>query len=764
MAMQRYSFVAALLVCALAYFGNAWLSRLPVVKPATAAATEFSAERAMTILQNLLQEGIPHPVGSAANIRVKERILKWLEAEGIESEVQASWGCSREWNTCAWVENIVAIIPGEADFPYLALMAHYDSVPAAPGAGDDGAGVATVLEVGRMLKREGPFRNPILLLITDSEEGGLLGAEAFFAHHAKKEQVGAILNIEGSGSSGASMLLRTAMGNKFLVDAYGDSANYPEGQSLIREIFKRMPNDTDFSVSERAGIPGIDFAFAAERNHYHSPNDNLRNLDQRTLQHHGENVLPLARMLASTDLGNPEDSSLVYSNVYGLWVSWEEELSLFLVVLSAILLLIATAKSGARAGRLLLGLVSPLVYIGGCSLALFLIFKLIEMINGTTVAWPAHDFSFRVVLFATPAFMGCCIAVFANKYMNQEEALLGLWGFWLALAAGLVLMLPAAANLLILPLVVASVLVFISRWVPETIALPLRIATLVFVVPASLGMVLAMEESQGYRLVATTFFSLGIFFASIAPFVNGLMVRQFIIVSCVLLILGTIGSVSMPLYSQWRPQHINIHFIQDLEKDTAYWRAQSQHPLPEKLRAEHAFTRSLPLYPWSEAVIDNVSEAETVIVDTPDIKVHDGVSGDQGYRVAVSMTSRRGANSLALVLPVTSGLRSYELGNDLFAVNPRPWGVAKGHYLLAFHGIQNKTVDLVLNFESDFESSFEKDGSENSFEKKLPPSGYLMETSNNLPGSAEKLVKARHPLAAPVHGGDEFVLIQKVEF
>ena len=63
-----------------------------------------------------------------------------------------------------------------------------------------------------------------------------------------------------------------------------------------------MPNDTDFSVVMRAGVDGMDFAFAGERYHYHSPNDNLENIDLGTIQHHGENMLPLTRTLADMDI------------------------------------------------------------------------------------------------------------------------------------------------------------------------------------------------------------------------------------------------------------------------------------------------------------------------------------------------------------------------------------------------------------------------------------------------------------------------------
>ncbi len=744
--VQKNVFMTALIITAVSYFADAFLGGLPAVKPATVTPTEFSAERAMTILENLLQEGVPHPVGSEANKRVKGRIIQWLEDEGIQAEVQTSWGCSRKWNTCSWVENIIAIIPGDEELPYLALMAHYDSVPFAPGAGDDGAGVATVLEVGRMLKREGPFKSPILLLITDAEEKGLLGAEAFFTHHRLREKIGAIINVEGSGSTGVSRLLRTAMNNKTIVNAYGEGAKYPEGMSLASEIFRRMPNDTDFSVSMRARIPGIDFVFAGERNHYHTPNDNLKNLDLRTLQHHGENVLPLARSLASIDLGDLESSSLVFGNVFGQWIAWPEGLSVYLVVVSAILLIVAIVKSRIRPIKLVLGLAAPLVLIISCAVALYLNFQLIDLINGTTVSWPAHDLPFRVVLFATPAVVGFSLAVFLNKHLNQDEALVGLWCFWLVLAGCFTYYLPAAANLLIQPLVIASILIFVAIWVPASMRLVLQLSTLVFVIPASLGMVLTLEETQGYRLIVTVFFSLGIFFASIAPFVRELMVRKSIVVGALLSLLGTIGAVSMPLYSEWRPQHLNLHLIQDIDKNVAYWHAQTQHPLPEQLVAENAFAQDIEIYPWSGTVIENVSRAEVIEVKSPFVSVRNKTAVEQGYSLEVSMNSRRGANWLAIVLPISSGLISYELGNDLFEAKPILGGAVKDNFFLVFHGIQNKQVDLTLNFENSG-----------------PRTGYLMEVSDKLPGSAENLLDARQPLAAPVHRGDQFVLFQKID-
>ena len=118
----------------------------PSVKPASAPVDEFPGARAYAVLEKLLKENKPHPVGSPQNKIVKQRIMDELDSLGIEYTEQATWAVSKPgFGRCAFVENIVAIIPGELPGPYVTLMAHYDSVPMSPGAGDDGAGVAAIL-------------------------------------------------------------------------------------------------------------------------------------------------------------------------------------------------------------------------------------------------------------------------------------------------------------------------------------------------------------------------------------------------------------------------------------------------------------------------------------------------------------------------------------------------------------------------------------------------------------------------------------------
>jgi Zn-dependent M28 family amino/carboxypeptidase len=295
--MQKNSLIACFaVICTIAFFSISHLSqKSPAPKPASAPANEFSAVRAHNLLKNLLAENKPHPVGSAQNKIVKNRITAELDRLDISWEEQSTWACEHGYNRCAIAENIVATIPGKSTDSYIALMAHYDSVPMSPGAGDDGAGVAAILESARALALEAPFENSIILLFTDAEEMGLIGAEGFYNQHPLAKKIKLVLDFEGSGTTGQSMVLRTTDANELMLNSLASETSSPFGFSLGNEIFKRMPNDTDFSVVQRAGIAGIDFAFAAERNHYHTPNDNTDNLDLSTIQHHGENMLPQTR-------------------------------------------------------------------------------------------------------------------------------------------------------------------------------------------------------------------------------------------------------------------------------------------------------------------------------------------------------------------------------------------------------------------------------------------------------------------------------------
>ncbi len=70
--------------------------------------------------------------------------------------------------------NLVAIGDGETD-EAIVIVAHHDTVRGAPGADDNGAGVAALLELGTQLAGR-RFRRTMILAAPDFEEIGLIGS------------------------------------------------------------------------------------------------------------------------------------------------------------------------------------------------------------------------------------------------------------------------------------------------------------------------------------------------------------------------------------------------------------------------------------------------------------------------------------------------------------------------------------------------------------------------------------------------------------
>ncbi len=278
----------------------------------------FSAVRAEAILGDLLQERLPHVAGSPYNTVVRNRIVAQLESFGYTPQFQSRFHCNPMFGSCSPVENVYAVKPGAAGKNAVLLTAHYDSGWAGPGAADDGAGTAAILEIARMAADFPPFTNDIIFLFSDSEENGLIGADAFAKHHSLFPKVKAVINLEARGSTGPSVLFETGEGNRGLIRLFSKNVGRPVGNSLAYEVYKRMPNDTDYTVYKNKGVMGANFAFAQGVAVYHSVIDNPEHLDFGSLQHHGDNAWSMLQAFAERDLTagrSREDAG--YIDVFG---------------------------------------------------------------------------------------------------------------------------------------------------------------------------------------------------------------------------------------------------------------------------------------------------------------------------------------------------------------------------------------------------------------------------------------------------------------
>ncbi|WP_372786466.1 M20/M25/M40 family metallo-hydrolase [Phenylobacterium sp.] len=315
--------VLALLAALIAAALIAWAGEQPPSPaPANAPATAFSAERAMADVTAI--GSVPHPIGSAANKAVRDTLIARMTALGLSPQIHPGVAFEQpKWAKGSFlvggpVENLVGVLPGrDASLPAMALMAHYDSVPASPGAADDAAGVASALEVVRAIKAKGVPARDVIVLITDGEEAGLLGARAFYALDPMARRIGFVFNMEARGAAGRVQMFQTGDGNGGAIDLLRRTTTNPRASSLTGFIYAHMPNDTDFTVSRESKIPGLNYAFLGHQFEYHSPTSTPATLDTGTLQDMGQQVLGPAQAVAFSPTLPPRTPDVIYSQVPG---------------------------------------------------------------------------------------------------------------------------------------------------------------------------------------------------------------------------------------------------------------------------------------------------------------------------------------------------------------------------------------------------------------------------------------------------------------
>lgn len=397
---------------------------------------DFSARAAYDVLRSLLAENVPHPVESPANKLIRDRIIERFRQLGYSPQIQSARACSKR-GRCANVENIVVLPQTPGDI--VLGTAHYDSTPNGPGASDDGAGVVTMLEAARNFQGH-RFRNPVGFLITDGEEAGLLGAEAFVAEHSLSQNVRAVVNVENRGTSGPSFLFETSPDNRDLVPMFR-TLNRPLTSSLFYTVYQLLPNDTDATVFKRAGKIAVNFAAIGGVEHYHKRTDDLAHVNLRTLQHHGDNALGMMRALASADLRGMRRGNAVFFDVLGFDVMfWPERWTIWIALVSLLVLL--ASMPGVPAREIWLGFLMVIVAVVVAAVIGVIAMKLMP----GRLAEPAAAVA---AMWLTGI---ACTLILTRKRPWQGRALV-----WHVLAIALALTLPGVSYLFLVPAIACAI-------------------------------------------------------------------------------------------------------------------------------------------------------------------------------------------------------------------------------------------------------------------------------------------------------------------
>lgn len=294
-------------------------------KPQPADAEGFSAARVVKDIEVISREhhSVAHPEERAV---VREYLVDRLNGLGADTvrvfrydSLVGPKNKHVEYTFDAY--DILAEYPplkASEDTTYLMFVAHYDSRYSHPfakdtvwsyGAADDGYGLGITLEtVSQLLKQREHWHQGVKVLFTDAEEVGMMGMKAIWENDRHEfDNVGFVINIEARGPWGPALLFEACPGNEKVLDLYASTARYHYSYSLTTVVYQFMPNFTDFTIIKDE-IPGLNFSTITDVNRYHTHFDNFSNVSEKSIQHYGEQILPIALKYVKSEEYSDKDS------------------------------------------------------------------------------------------------------------------------------------------------------------------------------------------------------------------------------------------------------------------------------------------------------------------------------------------------------------------------------------------------------------------------------------------------------------------------
>jgi len=745
--------IVALALLALALLLAIVQSGAPAPKGADAPAAEFSAGRAREILSDLVGDGVPHPTGSPANAKVREKILSRLRGLGYAPEVQEAFSCTQPGD-CARVSNVLARLPGREPGKSVLLMAHYDSVAAGPGASDDVSGVAAILEVARILKAGPPPRHGVLLLLDDGEELGLLGARAFIEQSPAADEVAAVVNLEARGSSGPSLMFETSGSDAWLVSRYAAGAPRPFTSSLFSAIYDLMPNDTDLTVFKQRNVPGLNFAFIDGPSHYHTTLDNLESSSPGSLQHHGDNALAAVRGIAEANLDAPPQGRAVFFDLFhAVVVRWPAGFSPVLGLL-ALLLTIAAAVIARRRGlatwsSVVLGLLVPLAAL---ILTLILVLGLLRLLTGAFPSpWVARPLPATAVFWLISLAASLFVAGLLGRRSSPAGLWAGVWIFWSLAGLLLGFFMPGASYLFLVPALIAGLcgLALGGRAGGSTIPsiLPVFVAALLW-----FPTLRALYLGLGLQGLGVTGLLLSFIFSALAPLVrpSGSLGRRWVpIAAGAAAVLCVVLAMVSPPFSPQSPRPLVMQLYKNADSGEARWVVRAGMALPPAMRKVADFGQQPgPAYPWSPPRSRSfVAPAPALDAPAPELAVLEDSVADGKRHLRLRLTSPRGAANGTLVIPAEARVESVKIEGQTVSMDRRqvgPGGMGWRQFTNHTLSPAGAEYEIVLGATQ-------------------PLDWHVFDRSLGLPPSGQAMAAARPKDAVPFQDGDGTVVSRKVK-
>ena len=302
---RRFRATGALALAALLAAGGCSLSRAPrgPAPDLEGGAARIAAD--VAILADDAMEG--RGAGTAGNDSAAAFIARRFASLGLRpldgasfllpfTAHAAAFGHGSEPAPALAGKNVAAVVPGTDASQrgrYVVVGAHFDHLGRSPrssldpqardairnGADDNASGTAVVLELARRLKRH-PTRRPVVLVLFDAEELGLLGSRDFVERPALPlDSIEAMVNLDMVGRLRDDKLLVFGTGTATELSALADSANLPAGAGALQ--LAKVPDGlgpSDHASFARKGVPVLHL-FTDVHEDYHRATDDAAKLD-----------------------------------------------------------------------------------------------------------------------------------------------------------------------------------------------------------------------------------------------------------------------------------------------------------------------------------------------------------------------------------------------------------------------------------------------------------------------------------------------------
>lgn len=560
----------------------------------------FDTQATLDRLTRILGDETPHPVDSVPSDAVIERISSEIRDLGFEPEIDDAFHCSHHWIvSCARIRNIGFWVT-EPGPDAVMVASHHDSVPTGPGAADDGMGVASSLEIARLMK-DRDLPRPLYILITDGEEVGLVGASYFVQHSPVAPLIGAVVSLEARGNRGPAAMFETSDPNGRDLAALRphpeDRLKGAVASSLSVDIYRAMPNGTDVTEYLALDMDAANYAMSGHESHYHTRHDDMAHLNPGSVFHVGGSALSAVEGFMTVN-AQTSDGSVIYADVLGLTViALPQALAQPLIGLAFLLcavVLFRQVGEGASLGRVLTFPILALVSGTGFAVIAAMSINAMRPESAFGTAWPI---ALRGLLLSASLIVAMVVARWLYQPKRADFYLPGVWAVMMGLGLIASFLFFGASVLFALPalfVVPAALLLIVNRK-----GLWAQLAYGLFGLAALLSLALCLTM---YVMAETA-----LFVETSAP-LTALVIWAFIVflplfwrrggssrwplTGAVLALFAFFtASLIVPAYSEDAPLGRNLMHVAGDGIDGAYYAMSASDPVPTAMNSVSPFSR-----------------------------------------------------------------------------------------------------------------------------------------------------------------------------